>query len=132
MAHGTSSVAEIRDDSPLRQEPAPHQEPEGIGALFHRTVEDGKAYAKAEVNYYKTVGTERGKALVTPLIMGVAALLFALGAFGALVATLFVALDEVMKQWLAGLLTVLILAAIAGVLGYLAANKAKAAIGGKS
>ena len=107
-------------------------ERESVGDLFNKLVEDGKTYAKAEVNYYKTVGTERGKALVSPLIFGVLALLFALGAFGALCATLFMALDKVMKDWLAGLLTVVILAAIAGVLGYLAYSKGKAAIGGKS
>lgn len=109
-----------------------HGEPESVGDLVHRLVEDGKTYAKAEVNYYKTVGTERGKALVTPAILGVLALLFVLGAFGALCATLFVALAGVMKDWLAGLLTVVILAAIAGVLGYLAYSKGKAAVGGKS
>jgi len=107
-------------------------EPESVGDLFHRLVDDGKAYAKAEVNYYKTVGTERGKALINPAIFGVLALLFAHAAFLALCATLFVALAAVMKNWLAGLLTVVILAAIGGVLGYLAYSKGKAAIGGKS
>lgn len=107
-------------------------EPESVGDLFHRLVDDGKAYAKAEVNYYKTVGTERGKALINPAIFGVLALLFVHAAFLALCATLFVALAAVMKNWLAGLLTVVILAAIGGVLGYLAYSKGKAAIGGKS
>nr|WP_294167378.1 phage holin family protein [uncultured Sphingomonas sp.] len=114
-----------------RTETATGEQP-SVGDLFHRLVDDGKAYAKAEVNYYKTVGTERGKALVNPLIFGVAALLCALGAFGALVATVFVALSAVMKDWLAGVLTVLIFAAIAGILGYLAYSKGKAAVGGKA
>jgi uncharacterized membrane protein len=114
-----------------RTEVATGEQP-SVGDLFHRLVDDGKTYAKAEVNYYKTVGTERAKALVSPAIFGVAALLFALGAFGALCATIFVALSAVMKDWLAGVLTVLILAAIAGVLGYLAYSKGKAAFGGKS
>lgn len=127
----TTGPAPPGDPMLYRTETAKGEQP-SVGDLFHRVVEGGKAYAKAEVNYYKTIGTERGKALLNPLILGVAALLFALGAFGALCATLFVALSAVMKDWLAGVLTVLILGAIAGVLGYLAYTKGKAAAGGKA
>lgn len=102
-----------------------HGEPEGVGDLIHRLVEDGKTYAKAEVDYYKTLGTEKANALKMPLIFGLVALLFALGAFGALIATIFVALDSLMSETLAGLLTVLICLGIAGALGYLAYSKAK-------
>lgn len=106
-------------------------EPEGVGDLLHRLVEDGKAYAQAEVNYYKTVGTERASALKMPAILGVAAILFAHAAFLALCATLFVALASAMSNTLAGLLTVIILGGIGGVLGYLAYSKGKAAFGVK-
>ncbi|MFC7537829.1 phage holin family protein [Sphingomonas sp. GCM10030256] len=107
-------------------------EPEGVGDLFHRLVEDGKAYAAAEVNYYKTVGTERANALKVPAILGVLGLLFIHAAFLALCATLFVALASLMSDTLAGLLTVAILAAVGGILGYLAYGKARAAFGAKS
>ena len=106
-------------------------EPEGIGDLVHQLVEDGKAYAKAEVNYFKTLGTERASALKTPVILGVAAILFAHAAFLALCATLFVALASLMSDTLAGVLTVLILGAIGATLGYLAYSKARAAFGAK-
>jgi uncharacterized membrane protein len=105
-------------------------EPEGVGDLLHRLVEDGKAYAKAEVNYYKTYGSERVSAYKTPVILGLGALLFAHAAFLALIATLFVALASLMSDTLAGLLTVVICLGIAGVLGYLAYSKIKAASGG--
>jgi drug/metabolite transporter (DMT)-like permease len=101
-----------------------HGEPEGVGDLVHRLVEDGKAYAKAEVAYYKTLGSEKAAALKTPLILGVVALLFAHAAFLALIATLFVGLASLMSDTLAGLLTVLICLGIAGALGYVAYNKA--------
>lgn len=107
-------------------------EPEGVGELLHRLVEDGKAYAKAEVNYYKTVGTERANALKMPAILGVLALLFVHAAFLALCATLFVGLASLMSDTLAGVLTVLILAGVGGVLGYLAYSKARAAFGAGS
>jgi hypothetical protein len=104
-------------------------EPEGVGDVLHRLVADGKAYAQAEVNYYKTYGKETASALTMPVILGVVALLFAHAAFLALIATLFVGLATLMSDTLAGLLTVVICLAIAGVLGYLAYSKAKAALG---
>ncbi len=119
-------------DPMLRRTEVATGEPEGVGDLLHRLVEDGKTYARAEVNYYKTVGTERVNALKTPLIFGVLALLFVHAAFLALCATLFVGLATLMSDTLAGLLTVLILAGIGGVLGYLAYSKGKAAFGAKS
>jgi len=105
-------------------EPYSH-EPDGIGDLFHRLVEDGKAYAKAEANLYKTMGTERAKALRTPAIMLGAAYFLGWGAFLALVATLFVALDTLMSPVLAGILTVLIVGGLAGALGYMGVKKAR-------
>jgi uncharacterized membrane protein YqjE len=92
-------------------------EPEGIGDLLHRLVEDGKSYARAEVAYVKTLGSEKAAELKKPVIFGVAALFFAHAAFLALCALIWVALDQVMNAALAGLLTVLILGGIAGALG---------------
>lgn len=111
-------------DPMLKRTETINGEPEGIGDLVHRLVEDGKTYAKAEVDYYKTLGTEKANALKTPAILGVVALLFAHAAFLALIATLFVGLATLMSDTLAGVLTVIICAAIAGVLGYMAYSKA--------
>lgn len=103
-------------------------DPEGIGDLIHRLVEDGKAYGRAEVAYYKTLGTEKAGALKTPLLLGLGALLFAHAAFLALIATLFVGLASLMSDTLAGVLTVVICLAVAGGLGYLAYSKAKSGL----
>jgi hypothetical protein len=96
---------------------------DGIGDLVHRLVEDGKAYARAEVDLYKTIGTEKVRSLKTPVILLVTAVLLAHAAFLALVATLFVALALVMNDALAGLVTVLILGALAGITGYLGVKR---------
>lgn len=93
---------------------------EPIGDLLHRLVADGKAYARAEIGYVKTLGTEKVAEAKKPAIFGVAALLFAHAAFIAFCALIWVALAQVMNAALAGLLTILILGAVAGALGYLA------------
>ena len=104
-------------------------ESEGIGDLIHRLVEDGKAYAQAEVSYFRTLGTEKANALKLPLILGLVAILFAHAAFLVLIATIFVALASLMSDTLAGLLTMLICLAAAGGLGYLAYSKATTGLG---
>ena len=98
--------------------------PEGIGDLVHRLVEDGKAYARAEVAYFKALGTEKANALKLPIILGLVAVLFAHAAFLVLIATIFVGLASLMSDTLAGLLTLVICLAAAGGLGYLAYAKA--------
>lgn len=96
---------------------------EGVGDLLQRLVADGKSYAQAEVAYYKTLGSEKVGALKAPLVFGVVALLFAHAAFLAVCALVWVALAQVMNAALAGLLTVVILGALAGIFGYLAYSK---------
>ena len=100
-------------------------EPEGLGDVIHRLVEDAKAYASAEVAYYKALGTEKANALKLPIILGLVAILFAHAAFLVLIATIFVGLASLMSDTLAGLLTLVICLVAAGGLGYLAYSKAK-------
>ena len=99
-------------------------EPEGIGDVIHRLVEDAKAYGQAEFAYYKTLGTEKASALKTPLVLGLTAILFAHAAFLVLIATIFVGLATLMSDTLAGLVTLVICLVAAGGLGYLAYTKA--------
>ncbi|MDB5253869.1 MAG: hypothetical protein JWP27_3038 [Flaviaesturariibacter sp.] len=107
-----------------RSDPIAGHEPDGIGDLVHRLVADGKAYAQAEINLYKTIGTEKARSLVTPVILFVAAVFLAHAAFLALVATLFVGLASLLKSdTLGGLVTVLILVVLAGIAAYLGKSK---------
>jgi hypothetical protein len=107
--------------------PGPDEE-RPVGDLVHKLVEDGKAYAKAELDLAKVIATANGKALAVPAALIGAALLFAIAAIGALATGVVLALAEVMNPLLAGLITLLLFGAIAGGLGYLAAAKARSAL----
>ena len=111
-------------DPMLKRTETIHGEPDGIGDLVHRLVEDAKAYGRAEIAYFRTLGTEKANALKLPIILGLVAILFAHAAFLVLIATIFVGLASLMSDTLAGLLTMVICLAAAGGLGYLAYAKA--------
>lgn len=116
-------------DPMLKRTETVHGEPDGIGDLVHRLIDDAKAYAKAEVGYVKAIGTEKANALKAPIILGLLAILFAHAAFLALIATIFVGLATLMSDTLAGLLTTVICLVAAGGLGYLAYAKATTGLG---
>ena len=126
MEPGTVRVTEPAPpgDPMLKRTVTAQGEPDGIGDLVHRLIEDAKSYGRAEVGYYKAVGTEKAKALKAPLVLGLVALLFAHAAFLVMIATIFVGLASLMSDTLAGVLTLVICVAAAGGLGYLAYAKA--------
>jgi hypothetical protein len=97
-----------------------------VGELVHQLVEDGKAYAKAEVNLVKTIASAKAGALAIPAALVAVGLLFVLAGFGVLATGVFFALESAVGPLLAGLLTFVIFAAIGGVLAKLGINKAKA------
>ncbi|MEO6247114.1 MAG: phage holin family protein [Sphingomicrobium sp.] len=101
-------------------------EPDSLSDLFGRARDDGKAWAMAEVALYRTIATERAKAWQTPLVLLGAALFLGHAALLVLVATLFVALAQVMNPALAGLVSMILLAASAAILVNLAVGKIKA------
>lgn len=101
--------------------------PDGLGGLFARAKDEAVAWGKAEINLYRTIGTEKANAWKLPLILLGAALFLGHAAMLALIATLFVALALVMNAALAGLVTVVLLAAAAGILAKVALAKIKAA-----
>lgn len=111
-------------DPMLKRTETTHGEPEGLGDIIHRLVEDAKAYARAEFGYFKALGTEKANALKLPIILGLVAILFAHAAFLVLIATIFVGLASLMSDTLAGLVTMVICLVAAGGLGYLAYAKA--------
>lgn len=96
-----------------------------IGDLVHQLVEDGKAYARAEVDLVKATATAKGKALAIPAALLGAALLLAIASFGALVLGVFHVLEPHIGPLGSGILTFLIFIGIAGALGYFGINKAK-------
>ena len=93
-----------------------------IGDLFGRLIDDGKAYAKAEVDLAKARGMAQVDRAKRPAIFGVLAFFFALAAVIALVMTLVLSLASLIGPLGGGLLATVITLGVAGGLGYAAAK----------
>lgn len=102
---------------------APSERP--IGELVHQLIEDGKAYALAEVALIKAIATEKARALAWPAGLFGAALLCVLAGITALAVGVVIALAKFIGPLLAGLAGLVIFAAIAGALAWLALGKLK-------
>lgn len=96
--------------------PGSDPQPEPLADLFGRAKDEARAWAMAEVALYRTIGTEKANAFKVPILLFGVALFFGHAALLVLVATLFVALAQVLNPALAGLVSVLILAGAAAVL----------------
>ena len=93
-------------------QPPPPERP--VGELVHQLVEDGKAYARAELGIVKAIASSKGKALAVPAGLLGAALLFAQAAITVLAVAVFAALQWALGTIFAGLVAFLIFAALAG------------------
>jgi hypothetical protein len=110
----------LKPADPKPPEPA---EERPIGELVHQLVEEGKAYAQAELGVAKAVASAKVSRFKLPAILFGAALLMLLGAVTLLALTVFLALQLVMAPVLAALLAFVIFAAIAAGLGWWAVEK---------
>ncbi|HEU4969576.1 phage holin family protein [Sphingomonas sp.] len=91
-----------------------------IGQLFSQLVDDGKRYARAEVELYKAKAADKAQPLKRAAIFAGAALTLALSAVTALLVGLILALQTLVGPLAATLIVVLVTLAIAGGLGYAA------------
>jgi len=89
-----------------------------IGELVHELVEEGKAYAKAELDVLKAIAAAKGKALIFPAILFVTAFILALAAITALAVGVVIALTKFVGPLAAGVIGLLIFAAIAAGCGW--------------
>lgn len=96
--------------------PPPPERP--VGELVHELIEDGKAYARAELDLYKAIATAKGKALAVPVALLFAALLVGVTALTALAVGVVIALATLIGPLAAGFVGMLIFAAIAGLLAW--------------
>lgn len=97
----------------------PGQQPERpIGELVHELIEDGKAYARAEVGLVKAIATAKGKALALPAALFATAFILALAAVTALAVGVVMALAKFIGPLAAGFVGMVIFLAIAGGLGW--------------
>lgn len=96
---------------------APVQDPreESIGDLFGRLIEDGRTYARAEIDLLKEIARHRAERARTGLILLVGGAVLLLSSLTALVLGLVLGLAALTGPLLAG---VIIAAALAGI-GYL-------------
>ena len=100
---------------PTESEPPPERP---IGDIVQELVDEGKAYAKAEIDLVKAIATAKARALAIPSAMFGAALIFALAAVTALAVGVVLTLAKFIGPLAAGFVSLLIFAAIAGGLGW--------------
>jgi hypothetical protein len=103
-------------------DPGPQAE-RPVGELVHQLIEDGKAYARAEIGLAKAIAAAKGKALALPAALFGAAVMFALAAVTALAVGVVMALARFIGPVAAGFIGMLIFLAIAGALGWFGAQR---------
>jgi len=96
-----------------------------IGELVSELVEEGKAYAKAELDVLKAIATSKGKALILPAILFGVAFMVALAAIMTIAFGVFMELFAFLDPLIAGFISFVLFAAIAGGLGWYGAQRLK-------
>jgi len=94
-----------------------------IGELVHQLIEDGKAYAQAEINVAKAVAAEKAEGLKLPAILFAGAFLFLQAAIVVLGMTFYLTLVSRLGPFLSGLIATLVCLGIAGGLGWYGAKR---------
>lgn len=102
--------------------PGPEDE-RPVGELVHELVENGKAYAQAEIGLAKAIAFAKANALKMPAIMFGAAFVLLLTAVNVLGVGVMIGLAVLIGPVLAGLAVFLILAGIAGGLAWYGAKR---------
>jgi len=95
-----------------------------IGELFGKLIDDGKAYAKAELGLAKATAEAKANAAKKPALLGAAALLFLIAGVVVLCMTLALALATLVGPLAGGLIAALATFGIAGLLGLWAKQEA--------
>ena len=109
-------------------DPAPPASERPIGDIVSDLVDDGKAYARAELNLAKAIAAAKANALKAPVILLVAATFVAMAALNALAVAIFVLLAMVMSPLLAAILAFLLIGSVAGLLGWIGVQKLRKAL----
>jgi hypothetical protein len=101
--------------------PNPVEEPASerpVGELVHQLLDDGKAYAAAEINLARTIAIAKARALVFPSAILFGSLLVAQSAVTALAVGIVIALAKFIGPLLAGVVGLVIFACGAGGLAW--------------
>lgn len=94
------------------------QEERPVGELVSELIENGKAYARAEIGLLRAIAVAKGKAVAIPAALFVAALFIGMAAINALVVGVVIALETFIGPLAGGFVGMLIFAAVAGLLGW--------------
>jgi hypothetical protein len=108
---------------PTDAEGVPDDNERPVGELVHELIEDGKAYARAELEHAKAIAASKANALKLPAILFAVAFLFALAAFVALVVGIANGLATLIGPLAGGIVACLLFAAVAGGLGWYGAKR---------
>lgn len=103
--------------------PPPPERP--IGELVHELIEEGKAYARAEIGLARAIAYAKGKALILPAVLFGAAFILALAAVTALALGVVLAVARFIGPLGAGVAGLILFAGIAGGLGWYGAERVK-------
>lgn len=95
-----------------------------IGELFGQLIDEGKAYARAELGLVKATAEAKADAAKKPAVLGAAALLFLIAGVVVLCMTLALALATLVGPLAGGLIASLVTFAIAYALFLLARQEA--------
>ena len=96
-----------------------------IGEIVSDLVDEGKAYARAELNVAKAIAASKATRLKAPLILLTAALFVGMAALNALAVAIFILLALLMRPLFAALLAFLLIAGVAALLGWMGVQKLK-------
>jgi uncharacterized protein (DUF697 family) len=96
------------------------QEEKPIGELFGQLIDEGKAYAKAELGLVKAGAEAKAEAAKKPALLGAASLLFLIAGVVVFSMTLALALATLVGPLAGGLIAAAITLGIAAILGLLA------------
>lgn len=108
---------------PNEPEPVPVDNERPVGELVHELIEDGKAYARAELEHVRAIATGKANALKVPAILFGAAVVLALAAVSALAWGVAAALATRIGPLAGGLAAFVLFAAVAGGLGWYGAKR---------
>lgn len=106
-------------------DPPPSGDDRPIGEIVSDLVDEGKAYARAEIDLVKAMAAAKANAAKAPAILLGAALLVGMAALNALAVALFILFAMVMQPLLAAILSFLLVAGTAGLLAWLGVQKLK-------
>lgn len=103
---------------PTEPDPAPDDNDRPVSELVNELIEDGKAYARAEVGLVKAMATAKANALKLPAILFGAAFLLSLAAITALAVGVAMGLATLIGPLAGGIAAFLLFAAVAGGLAW--------------